>query len=43
MMVYYLDSSACVKRYFEERGSDWVGGLFEEDHFLSCSTLASSK
>ena len=39
MMVYYLDSSAWVKRYFEERGSDWVDGLFEEGHLLSCSTL----
>jgi len=24
MMVYYLDSSAWVKRYFNERGSDWL-------------------
>jgi predicted nucleic acid-binding protein len=39
MMVYYLDSSAWVKRYFEERGSDWVDGLFEESQLLSCSTL----
>jgi len=39
MMVYYLDSSAWVKRYFEEGGSDWIDGLFEEDHLLSCSTL----
>ncbi|MCX6625644.1 MAG: type II toxin-antitoxin system VapC family toxin [Acidobacteria bacterium] len=39
MMVYYLDSSAWVKRYFNERGSDWVDGLFEEGHLLSCSTL----
>ena len=39
MMVYYLDSSAWVKRYFNERGSDWVDGLFQEGHLLSCSTL----
>jgi uncharacterized protein len=39
MKVYYLDSSAWVKRYFEERGSDLVDGLFDEDHLLSCSTL----
>jgi hypothetical protein len=39
MMIYYLDSSAWVKRYFEETGSDWVDGIFEGDHLLSCSTL----
>jgi uncharacterized protein len=39
MMLYYLDSSAWVKRYFEERGSAWVDGLFEQDNLLSCSTL----
>ena len=39
MMLYYLDSSAWVKRYFEEGGSDWVDGLFDQDHLLSCSTL----
>ena len=38
MMLYYLDSSAWVKRYFEERGSAWVDGLFEQDNLLSCST-----
>jgi hypothetical protein len=38
-MTYYLDSSAWVKRYFEETGSDWVDSLFEGGHLLSCSTL----
>lgn len=28
-----------VKRYFEERGTESVAHLFEEDHLLSCSTL----
>ena len=28
-----------MKRYFEERGSAWVDGLFEQEHLLSCSTL----
>jgi hypothetical protein len=28
MMLYYLDSRAWVKRYFEERGSAWVDRLF---------------
>lgn len=36
MNIYYLDSSAWVKRYFAERGSDWVERLFRE------SVLASS-
>jgi len=38
-MIYYLDSSAWIKRYFEEAGSDWVDGLFEGADLLSCSTL----
>lgn len=28
MAVYYLDSSAVVKRYVQEAGSDWVRALF---------------
>ena len=28
-MLYYLDSSAWVKRYFDEVGSGYVNGLFE--------------
>jgi uncharacterized protein len=39
MTLHYLDSSAWVKRYFEEPGSDWVNTLFEENHILSSSTL----
>jgi predicted nucleic acid-binding protein len=39
MTLHYLDSSAWVKRYFEEPGSDWVDTLFEENHILSSSTL----
>ena len=39
MMLHYLDSSAWVKRYFDESGSDWVDSLFEEDCLLSGSTL----
>jgi predicted nucleic acid-binding protein len=39
MMLHYLDSSAWVKRYFDESGSDWVDSLFEEDRLLSGSTL----
>jgi len=29
MAIYFLDSSALVKRYISETGSDWVLGLFE--------------
>lgn len=29
MAVYYLDSSAMVKRYAQETGSGWVSGLLE--------------
>ena len=36
MNIYYLDSSAWVKRYFAEAGMDWVERLFRE------SVLASS-
>jgi hypothetical protein len=39
MMLYYLDSSAWVRRYFEERGTAWLDGLFEQDHLLSCWIL----
>jgi len=29
MAVYFLDSSALVKRYISETGSAWVLGLFD--------------
>ena len=29
MADYYFDSSALVKRYINETGSTWVGGLFD--------------
>ena len=38
-MVYYLDSSAWVKRYFDEAGRDWVNGLFQQHQVLGCSPL----
>ena len=31
MADYYLDSSALVKRYVHEQGSDWVSTLFDAD------------
>jgi predicted nucleic acid-binding protein len=31
MAVYFLDSSALVKRYIRETGTDWVASLFSPD------------
>jgi predicted nucleic acid-binding protein len=39
MTLYYLDSSAWVKRHFAEPGTDWVNNLFGTDRTLSCCTL----
>jgi len=39
-MIYYLDSSALVKRYAAESGSDRVAALVEGDHKLAISWLA---
>jgi predicted nucleic acid-binding protein len=39
MIYYYLDSSAWVKRYYKEHGSDWVQGLFANDQTFACATL----
>lgn len=39
-MLYYLDSSAWVKRYFKEAGREWVNGLFDQHEVLACSPLS---
>jgi predicted nucleic acid-binding protein len=39
MILYYLDSSAWVKRYFQETGSEAVDLLFEQRPVLACSPL----
>jgi predicted nucleic acid-binding protein len=39
MTLYYVDSSAWVKRHFAEAGTEWVNNLFEAEHTLSCCTL----
>ena len=39
MMLFYLDSSAWVKRYFRELGSDWINQSFEQEVLLGGSTL----
>ena len=35
--VYYLDSSAWIKRYFEEPGSGWIINLFVSQDVLAAS------
>jgi len=43
MTTYYLDSSAVVKRYVAEAGSDWVRAICQDAHnilFLAELTLA---
>jgi hypothetical protein len=39
MMLFYLDSSAWVKRYFRELGSGWINQQFEQQVVLGGSTL----
>ena len=39
-MIYYLDTSALVKRYYEEQGSAWVHSLFQLENVLMVSKVA---
>jgi hypothetical protein len=39
MRVYYLDSSAWVKRYLTELGSPWVRRLFDQKEPLACCPI----
>lgn len=39
MILFYLDASAWVKRYFEELGSELVDEMFVPSNTLSCSPL----
>jgi predicted nucleic acid-binding protein len=39
MMLFYLDSSGWVKRYFRELGSDWINQQFEREILFGGSTL----
>ena len=43
MAVYFLDSSALVKRYAQETGSDWVEGLTDpqEGHTLYLARITA--
>ncbi|NJL47982.1 MAG: type II toxin-antitoxin system VapC family toxin [Leptolyngbyaceae cyanobacterium SM2_5_2] len=42
MAVYFLDSSALVKRYIRETGTDWVSSLFLLDLSNDCFVAAIS-
>lgn len=39
MIFYYLDASAWVKRYYKEKGTDFVQLLFAQDQYIACSSL----
>lgn len=39
MKLFYLDSSAWLKRFFDEPGSSWVRGLFEQKTALASASL----
>jgi len=39
MILYYLDASAWVKRYYRETGTDWVQNLFVQNPTLACASL----
>ena len=39
MILYYLDASAWVKRYYAEAGTPSVEHLFSGEHLLGCSSL----
>ena len=39
-MIVYCDTSALIKRYVEEAGSDWVDHLFEGETTVLTSTVA---
>jgi predicted nucleic acid-binding protein len=40
MIIYYFDSSAWVKRYFQENGTDWVkerNTIYQMSHIFTPS------
>jgi hypothetical protein len=39
MILYYLDASAWVKRYYREAGTDWVQSLFSQNSMIACASL----
>lgn len=39
MIVYYLDASAWVKRYYQERGSAWMQNMFAHHRLVASASL----
>jgi uncharacterized protein len=39
VILYYLDASAWVKRYYAEKGTEWVQDLFSRNELMACATL----
>lgn len=39
MIVYYLDASAWVKRYYVEPGTGWIQDFFSREPMIACATL----
>lgn len=39
MILYYLDASAWVKRYYLEDGTSWVQELFTHSQAMACASL----
>jgi len=39
VIIYYLDASAWVKRYYQEVGTQWVQGLFIRGETIACASL----
>lgn len=39
MILYYLDASAWVKRYYQEDGTTWVQELFTHNQTIACASL----
>jgi predicted nucleic acid-binding protein len=39
LIVYYLDASAWVKRYYQERGSAWVQNVFAHHRLVASASL----
>jgi len=39
MNLYYLDSSAWVKRYYWETGTAWIESLFAQHQPIACASL----
>ncbi|KAM3090108.1 type II toxin-antitoxin system VapC family toxin [Phormidesmis sp. 146-35] len=41
MIIYYLDASAWVKRYYQELGTVWLQTLFAQNPTFACATLGA--